>query len=194
MENNKPEFYPKSTKEWRKWLQKNHATKQSVWLILYKKYSGNPSLTYAEVVEEALCFGWIDSKLNKRDEESYFLFIAPRKPKSGWSALNKIRIKKLMQENKITPAGLQKIETAKKDGSWFLLDKTEAMEMPVALKKVFTKNKPALNNFNQFTPSAKKAIYQWVESAKTTPTVQKRITETVTLATKNIRANQWKPK
>jgi uncharacterized protein YdeI (YjbR/CyaY-like superfamily) len=194
MNENRSEYYPTSRKNWRNWLQKNHATKQSVWLILYKKNSGNPSLTYAEVVEEALCFGWIDSKPNKRDEESYFLFIAPRKPKSGWSAVNKIRIKKLLLENKIAPAGLQKIETAKKDGSWFLLDRTEAMQMPVALKKALTKNKPALNNFNQFPPSAKKAIYQWIESAKTALTMQKRITETVNLAAKNITANQWKPK
>ncbi len=194
MENNRNEYYPASRKQWRNWLQKNYAKQNHVWLILYKKETGKPTVTYAEVVEEALCFGWIDSKPNKRDEESYFLFIAPRKPKSVWSALNKTRIKKLLNENLIVPPGLQKIDAAKKDGSWNALDKVEAMEMPEALKKAFIKNKTALKNFEAFPPSVKKAIYQWMQSAKTETTLLKRVIETVTLAEKNIRANQWKPK
>ena len=91
---------------------------QHVWVVIYKKHTGRSSVTYDEVVEEALCFGWIDSKPNKRDEESYFLFISPRKPKSVWSALNKKRIEKLLNENNMTAAGLQKIEAAKK--RWFM--------------------------------------------------------------------------
>jgi uncharacterized protein YdeI (YjbR/CyaY-like superfamily) len=194
MEDKRTEYYPKNKKAWRTWLQKNHTDKQHVWLIIYKKDSGNPSVTYDEVVEEALCFGWIDSKPNKRDDESYFLFIAARKPKSPWSAVNKKRIEKLLQQNKIEAAGLKKIEDAKKDGSWILLDKIEALEMPAALKKAFAKNKIGLSNFEKFPASVKKQIYQWVDSAKTEQTIQKRVTETVTLAKKNIRANQWKPK
>jgi uncharacterized protein YdeI (YjbR/CyaY-like superfamily) len=188
------EYYPTSRKQWRNWLQKNYAKQNHVWLVLYKKESAKPTITYAEVVDEALCFGWIDSKPNKRDEESYFLFIAPRKPKSVWSALNKTRIEKLLKENLIMPAGLQKIEAAKKDGSWKALDKVDAMEMPPLLKKAFAKNKTALKNFEAFPPSVKKAIYQWMQSAKTETTLQKRVIETVTLAAKNIRANQWQPK
>ena len=194
MENKRTEYYAKSKSDWRKWLQKNHTAAQNVWLILYKKNSGKPSLTYSDVVEEALCFGWIDSKPNKRDDESYFLFIAQRKPKSVWSALNKKRIKKLLKEKLMTPAGLQKIEAAKKDGSWTALDKVDALEMPPALQKAFAKNKTAFKNFEAFPLSVKKAIYQWMQSAKTETTLHKRITETVTLAAKNIRANQWKPK
>lgn len=194
MDNKRTGYYPKNRKAWRSWLQKNHSLKNHVWLIIYKKDTGKPSVTYDEVVEEALCFGWIDSKPNKRDDESYFLFITPRKPKSPWSALNKKRIEKLLQQNKIEPAGLQKIEDAKKSGSWILLDKIEALEMPAALKKAFSKNKNGLKNFKRFPSSVKKQIYQWVDSAKTKQTLQKRVTETVTLAEKNIRANQWKPK
>jgi uncharacterized protein YdeI (YjbR/CyaY-like superfamily) len=194
MENIRTEYYPQTRKAWRSWLKKNHAALQSVWLILYKKGTGKPSLTYSEVVEEALCYGWIDSKPNRRDEESYFLFIAPRKPKSAWSALNKKRIEQLLGKNKIAPAGMQKIEAAKKDGSWQALDKIEALEMPVLLKKAFAKNITGLTNFSRFPSGTKKQIYQWIESAKTTPTRIKRITETVMLAEKNIRANQWKPK
>jgi uncharacterized protein YdeI (YjbR/CyaY-like superfamily) len=194
MENKQNEYYPKNRKAWRDWLQKNYAAKQDVWLIIYRKATGKPTVTYDEVVEEALCFGWIDSKPNKRDDESYFLFVAPRKPKSPWSALNKKRIEKLLQQNKIEDAGLKKIEAAKKDGSWMLLDKIDALEMPVELKKAFSKNKTGLKHFEQFPASVKKQLYQWVYSAKTEQTVQKRVTETVALAEKNIRANQWKPK
>lgn len=194
MEKQRIEYYAKSRAAWRTWLQKNHDKQNHVWLLLYKKDSGVPSLTYDEVVEECLCFGWIDSKPNKKDEQSYYLFIAPRKPKSVWSALNKKRIQKLLAENKMTSAGLQKIEAAKKDGSWIALDKIEALEMPTALKKALAKNKTASTHFNAFPPSVKKAIYQWVISAKTDATLTKRVTETVTLAEQNIRANQWKPK
>lgn len=194
MSTKRKEYYPKNRKAWRNWLQKNHAVASHVWLILYRKETGKPSITYNEVVEEALCFGWIDSKPNKRDEESYFLFIAPRKAKSPWSALNKKRIVKLQEQNMIAETGLQKIEAAKKDGSWTLLDKIEALEMPVVLKKAFAKSKKAFKNFEQFPPGVKKQIYQWIGSAKTEPTLVKRVTETVTLAEKNIRANQWKPK
>jgi uncharacterized protein YdeI (YjbR/CyaY-like superfamily) len=194
MENKRIEYYPKNRKAWRNWLQKNHADKKHVWLIIYKKNTGKPSVTYDEVVEEALCFGWIDSKPNKRDDESYFLFIAPRKPKSPWSAVNKKRIEKLLQQNLIEAPGIKKIEQAKKDGSWILLDKIEALEMPAILKNAFVKNKTALSNFEGFPSSVKKQIYQWIETAKTEQTIQKRVTETVMLAKKNIRANQWKPK
>lgn len=188
------EFYPRNRQAWRNWLQKNHATKQSVWLIMYKKSSGKPTILYNEVVEEALCFGWIDSVPRKRDAESSFLYISVRKAKSGWSALNKTRIEKLLRENKMAAAGLQKIEAAKKDGSWSALDKIEALEMPAALQKALTRNKKALAHFNGFPSSVRKQLFLWVESAKTPVTKEKRITEIVTLAEKNIRANQWKPK
>ncbi len=194
MEDKRKTYYPKNKTAWRNWLQKNHNTAANIWVIIYKKGAGKPTVTYAEVVEEALCFGWIDSKPNKRDAESYFLFIAPRKTKSVWSALNKTRIKKLLKENLIMPAGLQKIKTAKKDGSWNTLDKVDALEMPLSLQKAFAKNKTAAKNFEQFPPSAKKAIYQWMASAKTETTLNNRIIETVTLAAINIRANQWIPK
>ena len=188
------EFYPRNRQAWRNWLQKNHATKRSVWLIMYKKSSGKPTIRYNEVVEEALCFGWIDSVPRKRDAESSFLYISIRKAKSGWSALNKKRIEKLIQENRMTTAGLQKIEAAKKDGSWSALDKIEALEMPAALQKALTRNKKALAHFNGFPSSVRKQLFLWVESAKTPVTKEKRITGIVTLAEKNIRANQWKPK
>jgi len=193
MENRK-EYYPKNRAAWRKWLEKNHASAQNIWLVISKKASDKPFVSYNDAVEEALCFGWIDSTANKRDNESYYLLVAQRKPKSPWSGLNKKRIEKLLKENKITEAGLKKITAAKKDGSWKLLDKIEALEMPLPLKKAFAKDKKGLKNFTLFPPSVKKQLYHWVESAKTDLTKQKRIDETVSLAAENIRANQWKPK
>jgi uncharacterized protein YdeI (YjbR/CyaY-like superfamily) len=91
-------FYAKDRKAWRKWLEKYGEKQSSVWLLIYHKKSTTPSVYYDEAVEEALCFGWIDSKPNKRDEESFYLFFAQRKPKSNWSKINKERVERLIAE------------------------------------------------------------------------------------------------
>lgn len=186
-----PEFHAPTPAAWRKWLQKNHTTAASVWLIIYRKESSTPSVYYDEAVEEALCFGWIDSKPNKRDAESYLLFFAKRKPGSVWSALNKKRVEKLLAAGLMQPAGQAMIDIAKANGQWTVLDAVEALELPPELQKAFAKNKAAFKNWEAFPKSAKKGILQWIGSAKTAETRNKRITETVTLAAKNIRANQW---
>ena len=187
------EFYAKDRRTWRKWLEKNHLKEKNIWLIVCKKESGTPSVYYNDAVEEALCFGWIDSTANKRDDKSFMLFFAARKPKSGWSKVNKERIEKLNKLNLMTSAGREKIEAAKKDGSWTVLDAIEELTMPAALKKELRKNKIALKYFEAFPPSVKKSIYHWIQSAKQEQTSRKRIEETITLAAKNIRAHQWKP-
>ncbi len=187
------EFYAKDREAWRKWLEKNHAKAERIRLILYKKGASKTSVTYAEAVEEALCFGWIDSKPNKRDEESYVLLFTERKPKSVWSKINKGRIAELLKQGKMTKFGLAKIERAKLDGSWEALDEIEELIMPPALQQAFKGSKVALTNFNKFPPSVKKAIYQWIVSAKTEHTLKNRVKETVEKAAENIRANQWKP-
>lgn len=187
-----PTFYAKNQQAWRKWLDKNHAKEKAVWLIIYKKESGIPSVYYPEAVDEALCFGWIDSKPNKRDEESYYQFFSQRKPASNWSTVNKKKIEKLLAANKIAPAGLAMIELAKKTGTWTALDKISALEMPKDLSKALEKNKMAKQFFNAFPPSTKKSIYEWINNAKTPGTRQKRILETVEKAAENIRANQYR--
>jgi uncharacterized protein YdeI (YjbR/CyaY-like superfamily) len=184
-------FYAKSRKAWRKWLSQNHAKEQSVWLIMYRKGTATPSVYYSEAVDEALCFGWIDSKPNKRDDESYYQFFSRRKPKSVWSLVNKKKVETLLQQGLIAPAGLAVIETAQKNGSWTALDTVDALIIPVEMKALLRKNKKAAVNFHAFPPSAKKGILQWIQGAKTTATKMKRITETVTLAAQNIRANQY---
>ena len=182
-------FYAKSRETWRKWLQKNHNSLASVWLIIYKKESGFSSVSYTEAVEEALCFGWIDSKANKKDVQSYYQSFARRNPKSKWSQINKARVKKLIKENRMTEAGLQAIDVAKKNGAWTALDEVDNNIIPDDLVSAFYRNKTAHKNFNAFPRSSQKIILEWILNAKKPETRQKRIKETVKLAAKNIRAN-----
>lgn len=178
--------------QWRKWLEKNHTRDLGVWLITYKKASGKKQLTYNDIVEEALCFGWIDSVPRKLDQYRTMLYFAPRKPKSGWSAPNKKRIEAIMAAGLMRPAGLAKIEQAKVDGSWNKLDDIEQLRVPADLAGALQNNPSAKENFEAFPPSAKRGILEWVISAKRAETRAKRITETVRLAAENLRANQWK--
>lgn len=184
--------HPKSRAAWRKWLEENHNRTEGVWLIIYKKATGKPRVDYAEAVEDALCFGWIDSKGNKLDDQRSMLWMAPRKAKTGWSKLNKDRIEKLVKAGFMAPAGLAKVESAKKDGSWNALDAVAALEIPPDLARAFSKNKTAKENFEAFPRSVRGGILQWILSAKKPETRAKRIEETVTKAEKNIRANQWR--
>ena len=189
-----PSFYAKDRSTWRRWLKSNHKKENNVWLILHKKGSTKPSVSYVEAVEEGLCFGWIDSVANKRDDTTFVMYFASRKPKSVWSKINKERIHRMISTGLMMPAGLLKIEEAKKDGSWSTLDSVDNLLMPPVLKKGFSKSKKALKNFEGFPSSVKKQIYHWVNTAKREETLKKRIEETVTLAAKNIRANQWEKK
>src|ERR1043165_7521993 len=134
-------FYAKNREAWRNWLQKNHAKQPGVWLIYYKKSSGKSRVAYDEAVEEALCFGWIDSIMKPIDEEKFMQKFTPRKTKSVWSALNKRRVEQLIANGLMTDAGLAIIETGKKNGSWTKLDHVESFIIPADLKKIFSKNK-----------------------------------------------------
>jgi uncharacterized protein YdeI (YjbR/CyaY-like superfamily) len=185
-------YYAKSQKEWRKWLEKNHQTAQSVWLIIYKKESKKPSVVYTNAVDEALCFGWIDSKPNKRDDESYYQFFAKRNPKSSWSKVNRDKIERLTKDGLMMPAGLEAIATAQKNGTWTALDAVEKMTVPDDLQKAFKNNKAAFNNWESFPRSSKKIILEWIQNAKRPATRLNRITETVKLAAKNNRANHYR--
>jgi uncharacterized protein YdeI (YjbR/CyaY-like superfamily) len=174
-----PEFLATSRAAWRGWLEENHATAPGVWLVTYKKSSGKPHLPYGELVEEALCFGWIDSKGNKVDEERTKLLITPRKRGSGWSRVNKERIERLVANGLMTPAGLAKIEAAKADGSWTFLDGIEAMVVPDDLDAALRADAAALAGWERFAPSVKKPLLQWIASAKRPETRAKRVAETV---------------
>jgi uncharacterized protein YdeI (YjbR/CyaY-like superfamily) len=172
---------------WRTWLQNNHALSTGVWLVVSKKKSSTPAVLYDEAVEEALCFGWIDSQLQKSDEESYLLWMSPRKPGSIWSLNNKRRIEKLTKKGVMTAAGLQKINAAKKDGSWDVIDDIETLTIPDDLQQALEHNRQAMNNFTSFPASSKKMLLFWILSAKKSETRAKRIQQTVTLAAQNIK-------
>lgn len=185
-------FYAKSQKEWRKWLEDNHQSEKSVWLIIYKKESKTPSVYYPEAVDEALCFGWIDSKPNKRDEHSYYQFFAKRNPKSNWSNVNKTKVAKLIKEGLMQKAGYDMIEVAKQNGTWTALDEVEKISIPSDLLALFLKNKLAYENWENFSRSSKRGILEWILNAKKEETRLKRIEETVSLAEKNIKANHYR--
>jgi uncharacterized protein YdeI (YjbR/CyaY-like superfamily) len=177
-------------KDWREWLARNHATAPGVWLVSYKKSSGKQGLRYDEAVEEALCFGWIDSKAKTLDEERSMLLFTPRKSKSPWSRPNKERVERLIREGLMTKAGQEAIEAARRSGRWNAYDAVEALVVPEDLKEALAGDGQAQANFEGFSASAKKSILRWIESAKRPETRMKRIQETVRLAAQNIKANQ----
>jgi uncharacterized protein YdeI (YjbR/CyaY-like superfamily) len=184
--------HPLTRTEWRAWLEQNHTRKEGVWLVTYKKATGKPRVEYGESVEEALCFGWVDSKGNKLDEERSLLWFAPRKNGSNWSASNKERVERLIAAGLMAPAGLARIEAAKADGSWNALDAVEALEIPPDLQAVLGSYSAARQNFEAFPRSVKRAILEWISNAKRPETRAKRIEETARLAQEDIRANQWR--
>ena len=186
-------FHPARRTEWRAWLAENHTRNEGVWLITYKKATGRPRVEYDETVEEALCFGWIDSKANKLDDERSMRWFAPRKPATGWSRLNKQHVERLAAAGLMHPAGLAKIESAKADGSWGALDAVENLEIPPDLAAALAGYPAASAHFAAFPRSAKRAILEWIGNAKTAATRDKRIAETARLAEQNQRANQWRP-
>lgn len=183
-------FYGIDRKAWRNWLYKNHATEKNVWLILYSKNTSKTSPSWDEAVEEALCFGWIDSTTYKRDAESRYQFFCPRKPKGNWSSRNKDTVTRLIAEGQMKEAGMKMIDLAKATGTWDALNDVEQEKIPDDLMKLFLKNKTALKNFEAFPKSARRGILGWIHQAKRAETRSARMDETIRLAKDNIRANQ----
>jgi uncharacterized protein YdeI (YjbR/CyaY-like superfamily) len=170
---------------WRQWLSQHHRTSSGIWLIYYKVKSGKPSVRYSEAVKEALCFGWIDSKVKSLDGDRYKQIFTPRKPKSVWSRLNKQYIEELRQEGLMSEVGFQKINAAKQDGSWTALDDIEALLIPMDLQFALESNKIANQNFQEFNNSTQKNILSWIASAKRSGTRLKRIEQTISSAVQN---------
>lgn len=178
-------IYARDRQTWREWLAQNHRTSSGIWLVYFKVSSGQPSVQYAEAVKEALCFGWIDSKVKSIDDERYRQIFTPRQPKSVWSKLNKQYIEELIEQGLMTQAGLEKIDAAKADGSWTRLDEIEALIVPDDLQKALDENAIAQQNFESFNNSTKKTILFWIDSAKRPETRANRIQKTIEAATQN---------
>ena len=192
MENKLETFYPGSRQEWRQWLQDNHDKKESVWLIYYKKKSNIPTVIYSEAVDEALCFGWIDSKAKPLDEEKFMQFLCRRKDNSVWSKVNKEKIERLTREGLMTKAGFDTIEKAKQNGSWTILDEAEALIIPADLENEFQKRTNAKAYFLSLSRSDKRNILQWLVLAKRQETREKRITEIANLAEQKQKPKQFR--
>lgn len=186
------EFCPKNQAQWRKWLSENHNKKDAVWLVYYKKQSGKSTLTWSNAVDEALCFGWIDSKSETIDEERYRQYFSKRKPNSIWSKINKDKIEKLIANNLMTPAGFRVIEIAKQNGSWTILDEVEALIVPPDLRDALTKYTNALEYFDGLSKSNKKILLYWLVSAKRQETRRKRIEEIAKYASEGQKPKQFR--
>lgn len=186
------EFCPNDKKDWRDWLELNHRKKDAVWLIFYKKQSPNYNLSWSESVDEALCFGWIDSTKKAIDNEKYRQYFCKRKPKSNWSKINKDKVKTLIDQRLMKEAGYKSIEIAKENGSWTVLDEVEALVIPEDLKSVFEKYKGSMEYFNSLSKSVKKQLLYWIVSAKRNETRQKRIQQIVENADQNMKPKQFR--
>lgn len=182
---------PPDRAAWRSWLERHHGRAEGVWLVTFKKATGRPRIDDDEAVEEALCFGWVDSKPAKLNAERSMLWFAPRKPRSGWSRPNKERLAGMLALGLMAPAGLAKVEAARRDGSWEALDAVEALEIPADLAAALALHPDAARHFAAFPRSAKRGILEWIAQAKRPETRAKRVDETAHLAAENRRANQW---
>lgn len=166
-------FYPETKQHWRKWLEKNHAQKNAVWLIHHKQNSGKPTIRWSDAVDEALCFGWIDSKGVSIDEFTFKQYYCKRKPNSTWSKVNKEKVKNLIKDNKMVDAGLNCIKIAKQNGSWTILDDVEKLIIPPDLAKAL-KSK-LTTRFRSLSKTVQKGYLQDLVLAKTKETRSKRI-------------------
>ena len=174
---------------WRAWLESHHATPSGAWLVSWRRGQG-PAVDYAAAVEEALCFGWVDSTAGAVDERRTKLYFAPRKTSSAWSASNKERVARLIAEGQMAPAGLAAIERAKANGSWTVLDSVEQGVIPDDLGAAFAAHPPAAKHFAAFPKSVRRAILAWIAQAKRPETRAARVVETAMRAARNERANQ----
>lgn len=191
METEHQQVEVRSRAELRAWLAANHGQAESIWLVTYKK----PSpwyVPYGDIVDEVLCFGWIDSQPRLLDEARSMLRLSPRKPKSGWSKVNKERIERLIANGLMAAPGLARIEEAQRNGTWTLLDAATADTVPPDLAEAFARHPGAEQNFMGFPPSTRRATLEWITVARRPDTRAARIEQTASLAAKGERANQWR--
>ncbi|MBC7933132.1 MAG: YdeI/OmpD-associated family protein [Rubrivivax sp.] len=186
MKQNPKYLYVADRAEWRAWLEENHARETEVWLISYKKHTGRPSVPYNDAVEEALCFGWIDSIARRLDDERYVQKYTPRKDTSNWSESNRRRLKRLVEAGKMTSAGMLKVGGGVLDAP---LEepgtKKKEVEVPQFFKDALMKKRKAWDNFNGLAPSYRREYVAWVADAKREQTRARRLEEAVRLLTEN---------
>ncbi|MGL4561570.1 MAG: YdeI/OmpD-associated family protein [Brevinema sp.] len=170
-------FTPHSRQEWREWLEKHSQKETSIYLVYHKKNTGIPSLTWSEAVKEALCFGWIDSTKKRIDDNTYQQLFTPRNPKSTWSKINKEYIEELETQGLMTDYGREKVQIAKKNGSWTALDDCYNMVIPEDLQNMLSP--VLLKNFHSLSDSKKTEILMQLHHKKRPDTRQKFITDLI---------------
>jgi uncharacterized protein YdeI (YjbR/CyaY-like superfamily) len=185
---------PGSLQEWRDWLAEHHTRRGGVWLVTWRAGSGGPRITYEESVEQALCFGWVDSKGRALDAERTMLWFAPRRARSGWSRPNKVRVEKLLAAGLMEPAGLAAVEAARANGAWTMLDDVEDLLVPDDLAAALAAHPPAAERWDAFPRSVKRGILEWIVQARRPETRARRVAETAEKAALGERANQWRPR
>lgn len=180
-------LYVTNRDDWRAWLKKNYNTKKDIWLIYYKKHTGKPRLPYDDAVEEAICFGWIDSSVKRLDDERYAQKFTPRNTKSRWSELNVKRARKMIEEGKMTKAGLAKYKMGIKNSTGGTKEKPLKKKLVISsdLKRELSANKKVWENFSNLAPSYKRLYIGWIASAKKEETRKRRLAETIKLLRQN---------
>jgi len=183
-----PHVHADDRATWHAWLEANHSVARGVWLVTWRRRSGRAGLEYEAAIEEALCFGWVDSTAGRVDDDRGKLYFAPRKARSVWAASNKARVERLLRDGRMQPAGLAAIERAKANGSWSILDSVERLEVPEDLAAALGARPPAAANFDAFTPSARKVLLGWVATAQRPATRAMRVARIAEAAARNERA------
>ncbi|MBD3287960.1 hypothetical protein GF337_04080 [candidate division KSB1 bacterium] len=180
------QLYVKTRNEWRNWLSEHHDKVPEVWLVFYKKETGQPSIDYGASVEEALCFGWVDSLIKKIDDAKYARKYTPRNDDSVWSESNKKRVAKMIDQGKMTESGQVKIDVAKKNGMWNKkIQRPEIpSEVPPELADALEENRVAKSFFNELAPTYQKQFIMWISTAKRAETKIKRVRESIALLEK----------
>jgi uncharacterized protein YdeI (YjbR/CyaY-like superfamily) len=186
------DYCPKNKDGWRQWLALNHKRKDAVWLIFYKKKSPSYNLSWSESVDQALCFGWIDSTKRTIDSEKYKQYFSRRKAKSNWSKINKDKMKTLIDQGLMKGEGCKCIEIAKENGSWTILDEVEELVIPGDLLVVFANYEGSKEYFDSLSKSVRKILLYWVVSAKREETRQKRILDIVENASEKLKPKQFR--
>ncbi len=183
-----PIYHVETRPQWRSWLEHNHTSTRGVWLCSWRTGTGRPRCPYPEVVEEAICFGWIDSTATLLDDHRGLQLITPRKANSSWSRLNRQRAADMEGRGLMTDAGRAAIDAAKANGWWTISDQVEDLEEPADLTTALDRNAQARANWDNFPPSARKQMLWWIISANRDTTRANRITRVVADATHGQRA------
>ena len=179
------EIYFHKLSEWKNWLSFHHDKSEGIWMVYYNKQSGKPSINYKDALDEALCWGWIDSIIKKIDDEKYVRKFTPRNEDSKWSEVNKKRAGELIEEKRMTEIGLLKINAAKKNGMWFKNDRPQLkFEMTGEFEQALSKNKNAKKYFESLSKTNQKQFLGWIETAKLPETRNNRIKESIRLLSK----------